>query len=399
MKILVVHNRYQQQGGEDLVADQESAALRDAGHQVCRYTRSNEEVTTWPVWRRATLPVRSVWGGDSPHELRALLRAERPDVAHFHNTHFLISPNAYQECRQLDIPVVQSIHNYRLVCPSAQLTRQGGPCEKCVGRRIAWPGVLHRCYRQSRAQTAMVAAGTAYHRWRGTWVQMVNRFLAPTDFVRRKLVEGGLPESLIAVKPNSVYPDPGVGKGPVVGQEYFLFVGRLSPEKGISTLLQAWRILGQRGSAPVLRIIGSGPLSEKVAETARSVAGIQWLGPQPPHRVLEAMKEAVALIFPSTWYEGFPLVIVEAFAVGLPVVTSNLGSMSTLVSDGDTGLHVPPGDPEALAEAVTRIAADIAATRRMGLAARTEFEAKYTAERNRERLVSIYQDVAGRHAD
>jgi glycosyltransferase involved in cell wall biosynthesis len=392
LKILVIHNQYQQAGGEDTTVAQETALLRDAGHRIIEYRRSNQEISAFNAVQKATLPLRMIWAGDSYRDLRSLIRREKPDIAHFHNAHFMISPAAYYACHEARVPVVQTIQNYRLFCPAATFFRDGHVCEDCLGKMPPLPGVIHGCYRGSRAQTAMVAAMLTFHRWRRTWLDRVDRYIAPTDFVRQKLIEGGLPAKKITVKPNFVYPDPGCGDG---SGDYVLFVGRLSPEKGIVTLLAAQERLA--GKSPLkLKIVGDGPLSAKVADAARKLPNLEWLGQQPKDRVLELMKTAQALVFPSIWYEAFPLVIVEAFAVGLPVIASKIGSMAALVDHERTGLHFSPGDADDLAAKIEWIATHTAEREFMHREARAEFESKYTAVRNYELVMSIYESAINR---
>src|SRR3972149_8945895 len=250
-KLLCVHNWYRQPGGEDAVFNAEAALLRSRGHGVLEYTEHNSEV------ERLTAPAaaaRTFWSANSCRRVRRLLSDGRPDVAHIHNTFPLISPSVYHACRKAGVPVVQTLHNFRLICPAATLFRGGLPCEDCVGRTVPWPGVLHRCYHGSRTQTVALAGMLAFHRLIGTWAEQVDVHIALTDFARRKFIEGGLPAERIVVKPNFVHPDPGMKDGE---GEYAVFVGRLSEEKGVRTLLRAWRSLGD---VP-LRIAGDGPLT------------------------------------------------------------------------------------------------------------------------------------------
>jgi glycosyltransferase involved in cell wall biosynthesis len=392
MKILVVHNHYRQPGGEDTTVEQEIALLRDAGHQVVTYHRSNCEADSFSALKKLTLPARFVRAGDAVRDLHRLIQQERPDIAHFHNTHFMISPAAYAACCDMGVPVVQTLQNYRLFCPNALFFRDGRICEDCIGKMLAWPGIVHACYRASRAQSAMVAATMAVHRWLHTWRDRIAIYVAPTAFVRQKLVQGGLSADKIAVKPNFVYPDPGSAPSPGDGA---LFVGRLSPEKGVRTLLAAWERLA--GKIP-LKIVGDGPQETKVASAAQRLSGVEWLGRQPMDRVLALMKNASILIFPSTWYEVFPLVIVEAYATGLPVIASDIGSMSSLIAPNRTGLHFRPGDPADLADKVARLLSNPAELARMRREARAEFEASYTAEQNYRLLMDIYEAAQATYA-
>ena len=388
MRILFIHNSYQQPGGEDIVFQQERQLLEGNGHRILVYLRHNDEIRGYRLRRRATLAARTVWAWDSCGDLRALLRRNDPDIAHFHNTFPLISPAAYDTCRQAAIPVVQTLHNYRLLCPAATLFRQGGVCEECLDQSL-WRGVLHGCYRHSRPATAVVALMLAAHRWRNTWTKGVNCFIAPSEFSRRKFTEGGIPADKIAVKPNFVHPDPGCGDR---SGEYALFIGRLSPEKSPFMLLAAWERLRMR--IPLL-IIGNGPqrvFLETYAKRA-SLSDVRFLGQVPREEGIAALKRAKYLVFTSEWYENFPVTIAEAFACGVPVICSRLGAMSEIVADGRTGLHFTPGDAEDLAQKVEWAWTHPEQMAEMGKEARREYEAKYTAEKNYSLLMDIYQRV------
>ena len=385
--ILVVHNYYQQPGGEDQVFAAETRLLDAHGHRVLRYTTHNDLVRDM---NPLALAWRTIWNGRVYRELRELLQEERPQVVHFHNTFPLISPAAYYAAKAEGVPVVQRLPNYRLLCPNALLLRHGKVCETCLGKIIAWPSLIHRCYRQSLRATGATAAMLAFHRAIRTWRRKVDVYIALTEFGRDKFIQGGLPVSKVVVKPNFLLHDPGRGDG---HGKYALFVGRLSAEKGLNTLLAAWERLG--GDVP-LKIAGDGPLVSKVTEAARRLPGVEWLGRVSNDNVLALMKDALFLVFPSTWYEGFPNVIVEAYAVGLPVIASNIGSMSSLIEDGRTGLHFRPGDPDDLAGQVEWALTHPGEMSRMGREARQEFEQKYTAERNHEMLMGIYQRAIGR---
>lgn len=389
MKILVVHNRYQQPGGEDQVFVAETALLEARGHRVLRYTTHNDRVAGM---NRLALAKDTLWNSSIYRELRALMRRERPNVAHFHNTFPLVSPAGYHAARAEGVPVIQTLHNYRLLCPNAQLFRDGGVCEDCLGKAVPWPGVVHECYRGSRTASGSVAAMLTAHRALRTWTEKVDAYVALTEFARRKFIEGGLPAEKIVVKPNFVRPDPGSGEG---RGGYALFVGRLSPEKGIVTLLAAWKRLG--GRVP-LKIVGDGPLADKVVKAANGRSRVEWLGYRSAAEVHALMKEAAALVFPSEWYETFGRVAAEAFAAGTPVIAANIGAVAEIVEHGRTGLRFSPGDPEDLAAQVGWILTHPAERTRMRRKARAEFEARYTAERNYRMLMEIYESTLEREA-
>jgi glycosyltransferase involved in cell wall biosynthesis len=387
MRVLLLHNYYQQPGGEDQVFASEASLLEAHGHRVLRCVSHNDRVAEMG---RPALAKNTIWNAGVYRELRALIRRERPQVAHFHNTFPLLSPAAYYAAQAEGVPVIQTLHNYRLLCPNALFFREGRVCEDCLGRAVPWPGVAHACYRGSRSSSGVVAAMLSTHRVAGTWSRAVDMYIALTEFASQKFTQGGLPAHNIAVKPNFVYPDPGSGHGK---GEYVLFVGRLSQEKGVEVLLAAWELL--QGNVP-LKVVGDGPSARQVAEAAKRLRGVEWLGRQPKDSVRALMKDARALIFPSVWYEGFPMVIAEAYAVGLPVIASDLGSMSSLIDHGRTGLLFSPGDPESLTAQVEWALAHPAELKRMRKGARAEFEAKYTAERNDRIRMDIYQTTIER---
>lgn len=389
MRVLLVHNRYQLPGGEDEAFEARRRLLESKGHFVAAYERNNAEIEGYGVWRKLGLAPRTVWNWDSHRELRELIGSERPDVAHFHNTFPLISPSAYAACRKSGVPVVQSLDNPRLLCPAGTFYRDGHLCEDCLGTRLFSPAVLHACYRESRVQSAVIASMLSFHQWKGTWRDAVDLYVVATEFYRRKFIEAGLPSEKVAVNPHFVSPDPGpqleLGR-------YALFVGRLAPEKGVDTLMKAWS--GLRGIP--LRVRGEGPLVELVKERA-SVNGspIELVPRLSRDDMSTLLKGARFLVWPSEgYYETFGLVAIEAFACGVPVIASRIGAMAEVVADGRTGLCVTSGDPEDLAAKVAwawNHADEMAA---MGRAARAEYEAKYTAERNYRVLMDMYARAA-----
>ncbi len=382
VRILILHNRYREQGGEDVVVAAEAALLRSKGHVVWEEVADNRELE-----EGLRTAVEAVWSRSAQRRVAKRIRELGPDVVHVHNTFVRLSPSVYYACRDAGVPVVQTLHNYRLMCPSGIFFRGGRPCEDCRGR-LGWPGVWHGCYRRSRVATASVAATVALHSFLGTWHRLVDLYVAPTEFARRKFIEGGLPEERVLVKPHFVAPDPGVGGG---GGGYALFVGRLVVEKGVRTLLEAWKRLGGGKDAPALWIVGDGPLAGEVMETQKGKPGLRWLGRLPRPAVMALMKRAEFLVFPSEWYESFGLVIAEAYAVGLPVVAAAIGAAAELVKDGWTGLHFRPGDPEDLAVKAFQLFSWREKLEQMRRAARAEYEARYSSEANYEMLLAIYR--------
>jgi glycosyltransferase involved in cell wall biosynthesis len=347
VKILVVHNSYKTPGGEDTVVTQETELLRAHGHEVNLYLRSNHELDNLSIGQKLMLPLGVLWARDRHHSLRGLLNEWRPDIVHVHNTFVRISPSVYSLFARARLPVVQTLHNYRAFCPRADFFRDG-VCEDCMHKWFAWPGILHACYRNSRLQTAGMAMAIATQKHKGRWNRHVDAFIALTEFARGKFLQGGFPYEKLIVKPNFVAPDPGPGTHD--GEE-FLYVGRFDPAKRIETLLYAWQL----NDGLPLKIVGTGASQRSTDDLIRrfaSVKGVEWFGWQRRPEVVRLMKKAFCLVFPSEWYEGFPMVIVEAFACGLPVIVSRLGSMAEVVTDGITGLHFTPGDVEDLAAKV-----------------------------------------------
>ena len=388
MKLLLVHNTYQYPGGEDIVFEREAALLREHGHTVITYTRSNAEVRDFSPAAKALLPLRMIWARDAVRDLRALIAAEKPDVAHFHNTHFMISPAAYTACHEAGVPVVQSLHNPRLLCPAATFTRNDRSCQDCLGKTPPWPGILHACYRDSRLQTAAVAAMLTVHRWRKTWATQVACHVVFTEFYRQRFIEGGLPADRLVVKPHFVTPDP-LPREDEPG-DYALYMGRLEPVKGVRVLLAAWE---QAGTIP-LKVRGEGPLLAEVQALATRTATVEVIGRLSPDALTQLMRGARFLVWPSLgYYETFGLVAIEAFACGVPVIASRTGVMAEIVTDGVTGLHFTAGDPADLAAKVRWAWEHPAEMAEMGRAARREFEQKYTAERNYAQLMHIYESL------
>jgi glycosyltransferase involved in cell wall biosynthesis len=386
MKILLVHNSYQQHGGEDEVFANERELLRSAGHEVVQYLRSNDEINDYRLWNKATLGLRTIWAWDSARELKELLKREQPNLVHFHNTFPLISPAAYLTCQEAGIPVVQSLHNPRLICPAATLYRDGQVCEDCLGKSLPWPGILHACYRNSRIQTGIVASMLMVHRYLNTWDKHVCTYIVFTDFYRRKFTAAGLPQRKIAIKSHFVAPDPGQTQRV---QDYALFIGRLAAEKGVTTLLKAW----ERLKGIPLKIRGDGPFKVQVLERVRDSSYCIDLVPRLERNdLMTLLQGARFLVWPSEgYYEAFGLVAVEAFACGTPVIASGVGVMAEIVEDNRTGLHFAPGDPHDLAAKVEWAWTHSREMRAMGGAARAEYETKYTAECNYQQLMGIYQ--------
>ncbi len=387
MRVLLVHNCYQQPGGEDMVFASEASLLAAHGHAVQQLVFDNDAIAPHrSALGSARLAGATVWSPQGYGAVRNAIRAFRPDLVHFHNTFPLISPAGYYAARAERVPVVQTLHNFRLLCANGLFYRDGHICEDCLGKAVPLPGIVHACYRDSRAASGAVVTMQTVHRALGSWTRMVDRYIALGKFARQTFIAGGLPAHKVAIKPNFVPESPvGDGQG-----GYVLFVGRLSAEKGIRTLLRAWERL--EGTIP-LRIAGDGPLAGEVADAVRQVPGIEWLGRLPPAAVTTAMQGAALLIFPSEWYEGLPRTILESFVVGTPVVAANVGAMGEIIHDGETGRHFQRGDPVDLARVVADAFAHPEQLARMRACARAEFDLRYTADENHRQLMEIYSQA------
>lgn len=391
MTIALLHNYYQYRGGEDTVFEAEARLLEERGHRVVRYAVHNDSVS---AYSQLQLARATVWNPDSYKALVALFRAEKPNVVHCHNTLPIISPSAYQAANDMGIPVVQTLHNYRLLCPNALFFRDGHVCEDCLGKTFAVPALRHKCYRGSMPASAVVAGMTAWHRLAGTWENSVSRYIALTGFARAKFIEGGLPEGKIVVKPNFVETDIGFASTSET-KNYALYVGRLSEEKGLMTALEAWQLLGLSSAEQEFHIIGDGPLEEEARAFVErhNLDSVRFLGRKTSLEALHAMKFARMLIFPSLLYETFGKSMIEAFSGGTPVIASRLGALAEVVVDGRTGFHFAVGSAENLASCIERMnALSSAEYETMRCAARTEYETHYTAEANMQLLERIYAE-------
>ena len=383
MKILMVQNRYLIRGGEDENFDSETALLESYDNEVIKYLQDNESIKNIPSWK---LGIRTVWSQDNYYRIKWLIKNHKIDIVHVQNFFPLISPAVYYAAKAEKVPVVQSLHNYRLFCLNAYFFREGKVCEDCLGK-FPFSGITRKCYRESYSASIAVASMLSIHRLVNTWNKMIDCYIALTEFSKQKFIEGGISPQKIIVKPNFIT-DPGMGEGE---ENFVLYVGRLSPEKGLFTLLEAWKKLG---NIITLKIVGDGDLKFKVEQTAKNITGIEYLGRQPLNKVYNLMGQAKALIFPSLWYEGLPRTIIEAFAAGTPVIASNLGSMSSLIQDQRTGLHFVPGNQQALIKQVNWMIDNPQKWKQMRVQTRLEFEHKYTAEKNYQQLMQIYSKLS-----
>jgi glycosyltransferase involved in cell wall biosynthesis len=383
LTVVMVHNRYLERGGEDAVVEAETTLLERNGWTVIPVT-ADSRLPDGPV-DGARLALSAIWSLRWYRQVGAVLARDRADLLHLHNSWPVLSPSVVYAAGRAQVPVVMTLHNYRLVCPAATLMRAGAPCEECLGRTVPWPAVLHRCYRASRAASGAATATATWHRLAGTWTRRIDRFIALTEFAKGVFVRGGLPAERIAVKPNFVF-DSGSPPGPDAARRGALFVGRLSGEKGIDILLGAWARLDV-----ALTVIGRGDMLEAAGWAAHDAVTVA--GPKSPREVANAMEQAAYLVMPSIWYESFPVTVLEAFSRGLPVIASRLGALAEIVEDGITGLLARPADAGDLAAKVRWAEAHPVEMRRMGANARSVYEQRYRPEQNFEALWAIYEQA------
>ena len=387
-RIFMAHNHYLQPGGEDESFAAEASALERSGHHVTRYAVHNSQIEKANMIANS---MRAVWNGDVYSELVERFRRERFDVAHFQNTFPIISPSAIHAARTARLPVVQALRNYRLTCVNGLLFREGKDCRLCVGSKVPWHGVRYRCYRSSAAASAAVALMLAVHRAMKTYSTHVHLFLVLSAFMKRVFVQSGLPEEKIFVKPNCVYPDPGVGQG---RGRFALFVGRLTEEKGVRTLLDAW---SHSGRHMPLKVVGTGPLQEHVSTMSKG--DVEYLGALGHSAVLELMGQASVVVVPSEWQEPFGRVVIEAFAKGTPVIASDAGALPEIVDHRRTGLVFPSSDTQQLTQRLEWVLEHPEALAKMRVEAREEYVTRYAADTNVVHLLEAYDrahDVAAR---
>jgi glycosyltransferase involved in cell wall biosynthesis len=382
-RVLQVHTRYRQAGGEDTVVEAERQLLEAAGISVHQVIFDNADLReSNSLARNVRLAASAIWSRSAMRRVRAAIEAHRPDVMHVHNTFAAASPSVYAAAR--GVPVVQTLHNYRMVCPVAIAFRDGHACTDCVGRFVPWPSVVHACVRDSRSQSAVAATTITLHRAVGTFRNRIAAYLALTAFQRELMIDGGLPAERIRVVPNFLEPDPGPGNGPRAG---ILYAGRLAEEKGVGVLLRAAALL-----PGTIRVAGDGPLRSLV-EQAASAGDVEYLGRLDRSSVLQELRQALVVVLPSIWFEGFPLTVLEAYATGTPVIASRIGSIAEVVEDSVTGLLSEAHDAVGLAELLRWAASHRQEMHLLGLNARQRYEERFRGPTHLAALLDTYEGV------
>jgi glycosyltransferase involved in cell wall biosynthesis len=391
MKILLCHNFYQQPGGEQGAVLALKSLLEQQGHHVIFYTEHNDEIKQYSSLQKIGFFPRTLFSQRTYRRLLDIARQEKPDLAHVHNVFPLLSPAVYVALHQAGVPLVQTIHNYRLMCINGLFLRNGRICELCKGGMF-FPGFQFKCYRDSYLLSGLYALTIGWHRRWGTF-DRIDRFIALTSFVAEKLVESGVTEaSKISILGNFLpapLPDDGAAD---IHEPYIVYMGRLSHEKGLFTLLKAMRNLtGLR-----LKVLGDGPLAAQMHVYIQDHAlnNVEMLGYVAGEEKYRLLRGALGCVVPSEWYEAVPLVVLESAAVGTPLIVSRIGSLAMMVSEGQTGLLFNPGDSADLREKLERLVTRPELALGMGQRARQWLETGYTAEAHYYALLQIYQQVA-----
>ena len=382
MKIILLHNAYRLRGGEDVVFDNEFRMLSAANHDVTRVELSNDQIYSFSDKFKTLVNAHN--SKEKAKWIETLIENTGAKIIHIHNFFPLLTPSVHVAAARKGVAVVQTLHNFRLICANAMLLRNNKICEKCIGGSRQW-GVVYRCYRGSLVGSLAVVAMQNSAARRRIWQNDVHRFIALTEFAREKFVEGGIPGARIAVKPNFINSTASIA--PSETRSGALFVGRLSKEKGVDVLLNAWRSFG---NVP-LTIVGDGPESDRLRRDAPQ--NVRFVGSLSISSVRELMTHSIALIVPSVWYEGFPMVIVEAFSVGLPVIASDIGSLGELIKEGENGAKFIPKDVDSLRLTLAALFADPGRLARLGKGAKTTFDNLYTEEKNLHILEKIYSEA------
>ena len=382
--VLAVHNKYLVSGGEDKSHIVEKEMFDYMGSNVYDYTIDNKKIAEIGKTKTA---IRSIWSRKSYDNLNTIIREKEIDLIIVQNFFPLISPSLFYVAEKNNVPTIQFLRNYRLLCPSADFFRNGEVCEKCLGKKFQYPSIKHKCYKNTALGSSTIASMNFIHKILGTWDDKVSLYIALTEFAKKKYIEGGLPKDKILIKPNFLYPDPGVGKH---DGDYIIFVGRLSVEKGVRTLLKAWSKF--KGSTNLI-ILGEGPLESEVREANQIDSRIQYKGNVSTEKVFYYLKRSKFMVFTSEWYEGMPRTLIEAFATGTPVVSSDIGSMSTMIKDGRNGIHYEPGNVNQLYRFISDLISNDQLRRKLGFQAREDYLESFTRSANLKFYKKVFDKV------
>jgi glycosyltransferase involved in cell wall biosynthesis len=386
MKVLQIHNHYQHKtGGEFLVAEMDKVLLEANGHQVVRYIRDNDEIQNFGIVKKIGMPFGAIWSSRSHRNIKSVLKREKPDIVHVHNFFPLISPSLFHAVNEFYIPTVWTLHNYRLICAEGQFLRNQKVCQECLNKS-RWKGAIHACYRGSHAAGGLIVVMNQIHKWLGTWDNAVCFYFALTEFGKGIFVKAGLKPEKIVIKPNVIYPEPLERQESEI-DDYALFLGQISAKKGVEMLVDVWQSIGCK-----LILAGGGPLLDPLkAKALKENSDVMFLGSVEHSKAIELLRRARFLLLPSLHNEGFPLVISEALAVGVPVIASRISPLPELIEDGRTGLLFESGNGEDLRAKICEAMSDRRKMIDMGHAGRKVYDARYNVRENYRILIDTYE--------
>jgi glycosyltransferase involved in cell wall biosynthesis len=383
MRVLQIHNYYQFPGGEDSVAAAERKLLADYGNEVYLFERHNQEIDKYGSLRKLFLFFNPTWSFSAQREVARIVRSRKIDIVHLHNFFPLVSPSVLYACATAGVPVVYTLHNWRLLCANGILYRDGEACTKCIDKGVL-QAIRHACYRRSTLQTVSVVLMQIVHRNLKTWQKLITLYVAPSEFVKEWFVKAGFPTGKIIVKPHFDYAEPKVLNG---SGKYALFVGRLIKNKGIFELLEAWKSV-----AFPLKVVGSGPDEAEVRHFVDkwNLGSVELCGQATSASVVDYIKESLFLIVPSLHHEAFAKVVIEAFACGIPVVGSRRPPLTELIDDGRNGLLFEAGAVGDICNKVKWLIGHELELNEMGIQAKNDFDVRFSAEENYRQLIDIY---------
>lgn len=389
MRVLVVHNKYQIRGGEDSVVENETKMLREHGNEVIEYIRDNSEINEYGKAKRVLVPIRSIFNGSVYKEIVNIIKSKSIDIVHVHNTHMIISPAVFYAAKKCNVPVVMTVHNFRLICANAMLYRDGKPCEECVGHSL-WKGVNRSCYRNSKVQSAMIVLGNVIHRSTGIYKHI--NFICLSEFNREKLL------SIKQIREKHVFVKPNFGKIAELisstdgAKDFYLFFGRLDETKGVRLIADSFAKMPDKK----LVVAGSGPLFDSLNQKieTENIKNVELAGWCDRDKMSKLLQRAKAVVCASKWYEGHPMVVVESFAYGVPVITGDIGNIGATVTDGINGIKYQYDSSEALIEAVNRF--ETLNRDDLSRNALNTFNEEYSEEKNYKMLIDIYNKLLER---
>lgn len=391
MKILIIHNKYKIEGGEDIAVEMDIKLLNKHNHTVLEYFRDNRNIKS--IIDKIKVFARIVYSVDEREKIKHILEKEKPDIVHVHNIFPLVTPSVYDACYEKKVPVVQTLHNYRIVCVNGLFLRNGKVCEECLKGSLL-SAVKYRCYKNSVLGSVATARMVSHHKMKQTWNKKVDGFIALTDFSKKKFVEYGLQDNKIYTKSNYIPDDANAFarkeiEDTEMDEVYAIYVGRLSEEKGISVLLDAWKkIQGWK-----LKIVGDGPLKEYVVKNSKNNDLVEYLGKKSNIEVHKLLLKAKVFILPSICYEGFPIVVLESFSKGVPIISSNLGSLASIIEHKKNGLLFNVMDTNDLVSKIVELFSDKLLYQNMVNNILKNCSKQYSEKGNYNQLMSIYTDV------